>query len=75
MTGYIQWPDLQKFKPRDVVLNGGLWWRMDDAGGWHISDDSECLPICGGCGQPMQPNVLKAHQKLCVGRGNRADSC
>ena len=65
MSGYVQWPAGHEFKQGDVALNGGMFWRMDDAGSWRISDDSEYLPICGGCGQPTQPNVLKAHQRKC----------
>ena len=39
VTGYIQWPASRKFKPQDVVLNGGLFWRLDDDGQWRIIDD------------------------------------
>ena len=67
MTGYIQWPPEQEFKPGDVVMNGGMFWQMDDAGEWHIIDDSENLPICDGCGQPQQPDVLGPHQHECEG--------
>ena len=48
MTGYIQWHPEQEFKPQDVVLNEGFFWRMDDAGAWRIIDDSEFVPICAG---------------------------
>ena len=52
MTGYIQWPALREFKPQDVVLNGGLFWRLDGAGKWRIVDKTELLP-----GQAKQPKV------------------
>ena len=65
MTGYIQWPTSQEFKPQDVVLNGGLFWRMDDAGDWRIIDESDLLPICDGCGWRQQPFAFKAHQREC----------
>ena len=70
MTGYIQWHPEQEFKPQDVVLNEGFFWRMDDAGAWRIIGDSEFLPICAGCGEPLQPpGFLMAHQRGCEGRG------
>ena len=65
MSGYIQWPDGYEFKQGDVVLNGGLFWQMDGAGGWRIIDDSEYRPVCGKCGQPKQPGILRAHQRMC----------
>ena len=67
MTGYIKWPDSQEFKPQDVVLNGGLFWRLDDDWQFRIIDDSEYLPVCSECGQSKQPNVLQAHQRTCEG--------
>ena len=67
MTGYIQWPVSQAFGPQDVVLNGGLLWRLDAAGTWRIIDDSEFLPVCDRCGQAMQPTVIKVHQRECKG--------
>ena len=70
MTGYIQWPIGHEFKQGDVVLNGGLLWFLDDDGKFRILDN-ELLPICGGCGQRKQPNVLKAHQRECEGRKSR----
>ena len=71
MTGYVQWAPSQEFKPQDVVLNGGLLWRLDDAGAWRIMDDSELLPVCGECGEPQQPYALKAHQRQCEGGEQR----
>ena len=67
MTGFLQWPDGQEFKPQDVVLKSGLFWRLYEDRGWRIIEDSEDLPVCGGCGEPKQPNVLKAHQRECEG--------
>ena len=68
MTGFLQWPAEQKFKQGDLMLNGGLFWTVDGDGNFHILDDNDYLAICGGCGQPTQPNVLKAHQRMCEGR-------
>ena len=67
MTGYVQWPSSREFKAGDVALNGGLVWQLDDASKWRIIDDGDYLPVCGVCGQPKRPNVLKAHQRECEG--------
>ena len=72
MTGYIPVSDSeQEFKPGDVALNAGMFWRLDD-GGWRIIGDNEYLPICSGCGQPKQPQILKAHQRECNGQERHA---
>ena len=48
MSGYIQWPAEHKFKPGDLMLNGGLFWTVDGDGNFRILDDNGLLPICGG---------------------------
>ena len=39
MTGYVQWRPSREFKVGDVVLSGGLLWRLEAAGQWRIIDD------------------------------------
>ena len=67
MTGYIQWPTEQEFQPGDVVLNGGMFWRLGKDERFRILEDDHFMPICSGCGQPMQPFFLKVHQRECEG--------
>ena len=51
MTGYVQWAASQEFRVGDVVLNGGLLWRLVAAGQWRIIGiaDSEFVRA-GGAG-------------------------
>ena len=66
MTGYVQWAPSQEFKPQDVVLNGGLLWRMDDAGVWRIIDAVGFQPVHGNCtGKGSQRGTTTQGQGAC----------